>query len=102
MCSWCFDRLRCDYICVFQELDLSSETGDSSTASSSDDDEVVLLDKDRTKTTASQDSSTSSDGSYSEMEISRRDMPGQSQLKHTTSKSNTGPKVGCLLYEKLH
>lgn len=84
MYSWCFARVRRDYICVFQELDLSSETGDSSTASSSSDDEVVLLNKDRTKTTASRDSSTS-DGSYSEMKISSRDMPGQSQLKHTAT-----------------
>nr|XP_024658814.1 cytosolic carboxypeptidase 4 isoform X1 [Maylandia zebra] len=64
----------------FQELDLSSETGDSSTASSSSDDEVVLLNKDRTKTTASRDSSTS-DGSYSEMEISSRDMPAAAHLE---------------------
>ncbi|XP_042072614.1 cytosolic carboxypeptidase 1 isoform X2 [Haplochromis burtoni] len=63
----------------FQELDLSSETGDSSTASSSSDDEVVL-NKDRTKTTASRDSSTS-DGSYSEMEISSRDMPAAAHLE---------------------
>ncbi|XP_006782341.2 cytosolic carboxypeptidase 4 [Neolamprologus brichardi] len=64
----------------FQELDLSSETGDSSTASSSSDDEVVLLNKDRTKTTASRDSSTS-DCSYSEMEISSRDMPAAAHLE---------------------
>uniref|UniRef100_I3J890 AGBL carboxypeptidase 1 n=1 Tax=Oreochromis niloticus TaxID=8128 RepID=I3J890_ORENI len=82
-------ELLTQYSCFCPELSHDFQTGDSSTASSSDDDEVVLLDKDRAKTTAGRDSSTSSDGSYSEMEISRRDMPGQSQLQHTTYKSNT-------------
>ncbi|XP_030586826.1 cytosolic carboxypeptidase 4 [Archocentrus centrarchus] len=66
----------------FQELDRSSEPGESSTASSSssDDDEVVLLDKERIRTTASGGSSSSSDGSYSKRRILIRDTPAATYL----------------------